>query len=204
MLNKHTLPMRLQFFADEGGEGTDNTEPKEIPAEYNDLVNSIVKKSNAKYLKQIDSLNETIDSNKTKVDSLSAEVEKLKTNGMGDDEKQSYQMKKLQDELNGLKEKNKSLNSELITGQIRNKVLKRSNEDKLNLTDDQLSLIVSDNEDETFKKYDQLKSIVDASISSIKQKVQVPNTTSHLDDSQKTKELVDTFKGSKFSLKDIK
>lgn len=171
MLNKHILPMRLQFFADEGGEGTDNTEPKEIPAEYNDLVNSIVKKSNAKYLKQIDSLNATIDSSKTKVDSLSAEVEKLKTSGMGDDEKQSYQMKKLQDELNGLKEKNKSLNSELITGQIRNKVLKRSNEDKLNLTDDQLSLIVSDNEDETFKKYDQLKSIVDASISSIKQKV---------------------------------
>ncbi|CAI2614466.1 hypothetical protein AKUH4B102A_09140 [Apilactobacillus kunkeei] len=49
-----------------------------------------------------------------------------------------------------------------------------------------------------------MKSIVDASISSIKQKVQVPNTSSHLDDSQKAKELVDVVKGSKFSLKDIK
>lgn len=203
MFRNNVMPMRLQFFAENGGKG-ENNNPTEIPEEYNDVVNNIVKQSNSKYLKKIDSLNATISSSNEKINSLSSEIEKLKTNSMNGEEKQSYEMKKLQDELNGLKQKNKSLNSELITGQIRNKVIKRSAEDKLNLSDDQLSLIVSDNEDETFKKYDQLKSIVDASVSSIKKKVSVPKSSSHLSDESQTKDFVDNMKGSKFTLKDIK
>lgn len=203
---KNKLNMNLQYFA-EPGEGKGGGEPKppeSIPDEYNGLVDGIVQKSNSKYLKQIDTLNGSITD-------LKGQIEELKTNGMTGEQKNSYQMQKLQDQLNESKKANQSLQAQITKGQLTTKVMEMSKNDGLSIDKDQLGLIVSEDKDSTMQKYDAFKKFAKSQEDAMKKKFgSVPNSSTHSGNNQKdtisesAKRLSNSINGNKYTLKDIK
>lgn len=197
------LDMRLQFFADPQGKAGGGEKPTEIPEEYNDLVDGVVKKSNAKYLKKIDDLT-------GQIEGLTEQVETFKTKGMNAGEKSSYQLQKLQEELEKSNQTNKTLKAQITKGNITKKILSNAKKDGLNVSDEQLEMIVSDDEDAALKNYDAFKSFAQAQAESIKKQYgSVPPQNVHSGSGkdailQSAKQLQQSVNSNGFKLDDIK